>query len=289
MQSQLQKLAVGLLGSQDFCEKARLPWRRGAFLYGPPGVGKSAAGRAIALLLGWQHITVPAHELIDTHHLTRALFECTGHGPAVIVLENIDALLRRMDASTFFDLFDAASERASGVFWIVTSRRPEEVPKNQFVRPGRFEEILRFAPPAAEVKRKYYETYLAPFLSEGEGSEVNLSKDEHLALLDSNENLTFSHLQEMRLLVAKVLMDGEPDKLANELRYFCQEQAIAGDRVGGASPSAMELEERVKLTDPRLLTSALQVTDAFKRVVEATIANAAEALAAAKEDSGSSS
>ncbi|MBI3555901.1 MAG: ATP-binding protein [Deltaproteobacteria bacterium] len=295
LQTQLQKLALGFLGAQDFCAKAKLPWRRGAFVFGPGGVGKSAASRAVALLLGWQHITIPAHEVLDTPQLTRALFECARHSPSVVVLDNIDQFLTRIDETDFFDIFDLVSERSDGIFWVVTSRKPELVPKNQLVRPGRFEEAVRLTPPSADVKKKYYENHLEPFMVAALGGQpetLGASKLEHIALLESNPDLSYAHLQEMRLLIAKVIMDGDPEKLVPEFQMFCQEQVIAGDRWGSPSSQSHELEDRVRLSDPRLLMSALHITDAFKKIVEATISNATDAIKGAQSassNSGSSS
>ncbi len=292
LQTQIQKLALGFLGAQDFCIKARLPWRRGAFVFGPGGSGKSAASRAIALLLGWQHITIPAHEIMDANHLTRALIECARHSSSVIVLDNIDQILTRIDETVFFDIFDLVSERADGIVWIVTSRKPETIPKNQLVRPGRFEEALRLTPPNADVKKKYYETYLEPFMVAALGGQpeaLGQAKLEHIALLESNPDLSYAHLQEMRLLIAKVIMDGDPERLVPEFQLFCQEQVIAGDRWGSPSSQSNELADRIKLSDPRLLMSALHITDAFKKIVEATISNATDAIKAAQSESNSSS
>jgi SpoVK/Ycf46/Vps4 family AAA+-type ATPase len=274
-QSQLQKLGLAFLGAQDFCTKAKLPWRRGAFFFGPPGCGKSAATRGLALLLGWQHVTIPAYEILDTFHLTRALFESAAPS-TVVVIDNIDQIFKRIDISDFFDIFDQVAEKCDGVLWAVTSRNPEDVPKMQVVRPGRFEESMRLTHPSAEVKKKFYETYLEPFMQDTLGP----AKAEHLALLEQATTLTYAHLEEMRQLIAKVIMEAEPDRLVSEFQTFVQEQMIAGDRWGGDSTRTQELEERVKLSDPRLLISALQVTDAFKRVVEATVGEMAEAIAA---------
>lgn len=290
MQAAIQKLALGFLGAQDFCRKARLPWRRGAFVFGPAGCGKSAATRAVALQLGWQHLTIAAHEIADSNNLMRALFAAVAHAPGVVVLENLDMLLRRVEPDVFVDLLDYANERADGVFWMATTRRAEEVPKNSLLRPGRFEESLRFTPPSAETKRKYYETHLEPFMVAALGGQAELltaMKQEHLTLLEQNEQLTYSHLQEMRLLIAKVIMDGNPDRLVSEFQSFCQEQLIAGDRWGGPSVALTELGERIKQIDPRLLVSALHVTDAFKKIVETTISNATEALMEAKAEAES--
>lgn len=289
LRGHLQKLALGFLGAQDFCVKAKLPWRRGAFLFGPEGCGKSAAGRAIALLLGWQHVIVPEHEILDAHHLMRALGEARGYSPGVIVIDNIDRIFKRIDPRVFFDAFDFVAERSDGVFWIATSSRSEEVPKDQLLRPGRFEETVRLPLPSSEIKRKYYEAYLEPFMVAALGDQAEMlvsAKNEHLGMLEANPDLTFAHLQEMRLLIAKVIMGGTAqggafDQLIPEFQMFCQEQVIAGDRSGGRSAQNVELEERVRLADPRLLLSALHVLDAFKKIVEASVSTASDALVAA--------
>jgi SpoVK/Ycf46/Vps4 family AAA+-type ATPase len=273
IRAQIQKLALAFLGSEDLFTKAKLSWRRGLFVYGPAGCGKTAASRAIALQLGWQHITIPSHEILDSHLLMRALAQVSTRTPAVVVLENINEVFRHVDPAVFFDIFDQVSERTTGIFWVATTRKPEDVPKEQLVRPGRFEEVLRNTPPTFEVKKLYYETYIEPFLT-----DIGPAKAEHLALLESNEHLTFAHLHEMRHLIVKVLMDGSDDpevtpigKLIHELELYCQEQVIASDRAGGRTQDATALEERIKFSDPRMLLSALQVTDAFKRVIEMTV------------------
>ena len=283
--AQIQKLALGLLSAQEICAKARVPWRRGAFVWGPAGGGKTAVTRAAALLLGWRHITILGAEILDVHHLTRALNESSATSHAVIVIENIDQILQRIDPSVFLDIFDDVSNRREGIFWVATTRRPEDVPKIQLVRPGRFDDSLRVAYPNAETKRKYYETYIEPIMTDL-GIDPALAKQEHLSVLETNDQLSFAHLEEMRSLLVRVLMDGDSAKVSQELSTYCQEQVIGFNRWGGRTDQALELEERVRHTDPRHLLSALEVTDAFKRVIELTVGSAAEALIAAEEQKG---
>lgn len=282
LQSQLQKLALGFLSAQDICSKARVPWRRGAFLWGPAGTGKTAASRAIALLLGWQHVTIPASEILDAHALTRALHEVAAHPLSVVVLDHIDVILKRVDVSDFLTVFDEISERAEGFYWIATTRTPENVPKSQLVRPGRFDDSLRVTQPTADVKTRFYEAYIAPFLK-SVGVDVENVKADHLAALDSNPSLSYAHLQEIRVLMTKVLMDGDPAALSEAIQTYCQEQLIGGNRWGGQTAATEELAERARLVDPRHLLSALQVTDAFKRIIELSVSSASEALTAASE------
>lgn len=280
LQSKLQKLALGFLSAQEICAKARVPWRRGAFVWGPAGGGKTAASRAVALLLGWQHITIASSEIHDTHALTRALHDVLNQPLSVVVLENVDEVLSRIDVAAFLDVFDNVSDRAEGVFWVATTRNPEIVPKSQLVRPGRFDDSIRVANPSSEVKAKFYEAHIEPILR-GVGVDIGAFKADHLAILEANAAISYAHLNEMRVLTARVLMDGDPSRLGPELQTFCQEQLIGSDRSGGRSAQATELDERVKLVDPRHLLSALQVTDAFKRIVELTVTSATDALTAA--------
>lgn len=283
--AQVQKIALGLLGAQEICAKARVAWRRGAFVWGPPGGGKTAVTRAVALLLGWRHVTISGAEILDVHHLVRALHESAAINQAVIVIENIDQILRRIDTGVFLDIFDDVSNRSEGLFWMATTRRPEDVSKIQLVRPGRFDDSLRIANPDAETKRKYYATYIEPIMTTL-GIDAALSKQENLPLLEANDQLSFAHLEEMRCLLVRVLMDGDSAKVGQELSTYCQEQVIGFNRWGGRTEQALELEERVRHTDPRHLLSALEVTDAFKRVIELTVGSAAEALIAAEEQKG---
>lgn len=297
LKDRLSLLAGRFRESRDSYAKQELAWRLGLFIYGPPGTGKSAAAKAIARLLDWDCVVIPGHEILDSHFFESAMAFASQHENRVIILEGIDEMTRRMELADFFTVLDEALLRADGTVWIATSRHPELVPKTQLLRPSRLEETIRLDLPSGELRRTLLEKIL--------GGEV-LSASELDELTEASEGLSFSHLEEIRQLAARASLNSAGNSLGNSLgnsagnsvgaagvggssagsatatsladiaRFYIQDQVIAGDRLGGASDTQLEVEERVKNIDPRVLKSALDMTDVFRTLMEKTIADAAE-------------
>jgi hypothetical protein len=82
-------------------------------------------------------------KFLDSHHLERALGDAVAGKERVLVLEDVDQMVKVMEPHVFFKLMDLAMERSDGFFWIANSRHPEEAPKTQLLRPGRFDEAVR--------------------------------------------------------------------------------------------------------------------------------------------------
>lgn len=265
----LRRVEVFLQGGEVF-QSLQLPWRSGIFLFGPSGSGKTAAGRAIAFALKWEHFTIPAHEILDSHLLERALAEAVSALHRVIVLEDVDLMIRNMEPEVFFKLLDHAMERAEGTFWIANSRHPEQAPKTQLLRPGRFDESIRLELPSAELRRDLIQA-VVPI----EGLQWDESTlDEWV---EQTQRFTFSHFEELRHLAARLnLEEQDPSDYWPVLKSYVEDQLIAGDRWGGSSDATQELQERVNQLDPRVLMAALDMSDVFRRLMEKVLGDAAE-------------
>lgn len=272
LRDRLQKRVEFFLQGEEEFHLHRLPWRYGIFFFGPSGCGKTAAGRAIAQSLDWHHFTIPAHQILDSHLLERALSEALSKKNRVIVLEDIDQMTRVMDPEVFFTLLDHTMERAEGTFWIANSRRAEDAPKMQLLRPGRFDEAIRLEPPSAELRKVLF----GEFLESGELSEQDF-EEAMKELVTATEGLTYSHFEECRQLVARLKLEQKShEEVTGQLKSYIDDQAIAGDRWGGLSDSTAELETRVKQIDPRVLMAALDMSDVFRTLIEKVIGDAAE-------------
>jgi SpoVK/Ycf46/Vps4 family AAA+-type ATPase len=269
-----------------------LVWSTSLFLYGPSGSGKTAFSRAIARRLQWGHYTIPAHEILDAHFLEAALAQALSGAERVIVLEDVDQTVRRMDAPVFFELLDHAMGRADSVIWVATSQDPARAPKTQLLRPSRFEQSLRMELPSLSLRR----TLLADILQEPEntpsdenGSALSDSHEEAVSSSDSpdspttmatelaelTQGLSFSHFEELRRVAARGRILGESrEELLRRAQEFCTDQLIASDRFGGASALQMELDTRVAQVDPRILLASLELTDVFKKLIEKSISDA---------------
>lgn len=142
-------------GEKHF-HRLELPWRFGIYFFGASGSGKTAASRGIARHLEWDHFSIPAHEILDAHLFEHALSSAISQPKRVVVLEDVDLMIKRMEPEVFFTLLDHALERAEGSFWIATSRNSENTPKIQLIRPGRFDETIRFELPNLSLRREFF-------------------------------------------------------------------------------------------------------------------------------------
>jgi SpoVK/Ycf46/Vps4 family AAA+-type ATPase len=266
---QLKNITQPLLSAREQFLKFELPWRCGVFLFGPPGSGKTAAGKAIALSLNWQHFTIPSHEIMDSHFLERALADAVKTPERVIVLEDVDVMIRKMEPQVFFELLDHAMSKSEGFFWIASSRHPEETPKTQLLRPGRFEEAIRLEIPQAELRAQI----LKQLLTEIE----EFSEENPLSVwIENTSGLSFAHFEELRQIKLRMLVQGR-DKIEISLALsgYVNDQLIAGDRWGGLSDSTQDLKQRASEVDPRMLLAALDMNDVFRRLIEKVISDAA--------------
>ena len=134
-------------------EYARMgvPWPGGVLLAGPPGCGKSFAAARLASFLGW-----PLHEVSmagvgsaflheTSRQLARAFAEAASAAPAVVLLEELDALGRTRDGhfapsveevNTLLREVEAAPRRRLLV--LGTTNRPDAIDR-ALLRRGRFD------------------------------------------------------------------------------------------------------------------------------------------------------
>lgn len=283
LREQILNLTQRFQASADPFHKHRLVWRQGLLISGPSGSGKSAVARAIARILSWSHVTLPEHEVLDSHHFERALSLVTSQPHTVVVLENIDRMIARMDPEIFFSLLDFAMERGQGIFWVATSRHPELLPKSQLLRPGRMDDLLRVEHPDSNMReiilREIFKEFEIQLLSENDFQE----------LLAQTENLSFAHFIEMRRIAARALTSNNPEEAYQLLLSYLQDQLLQYDRLGGLSDVTQEALDRAKQVDPRLLLAALQQTDIYKTVIEKVLVDYSVRGGQSMSDSGQAS
>lgn len=280
LRDRLKRTVDQFLSGRDAYRAMKLPWRYGLFLFGAPGAGKSAAARGISRALGWNVFAISAHQILDAHLFERATTEAVTEHGRVIVLEDVDLFTRRMDPSDFFTILDHALERAEGTFWIATTRHPENTPKSQLVRPGRFDEAIKLDSPGPALRRDLLMNLLVPFFSleaKGEASFAEGADEKTLTeLAEKTEGLSYAHFEELRQIIARAAISGNRAEIWLSLESYISDQVIAGDRMGGISDMAHELEQRVAHVDPRVLMAALDMTDVFTRLMDKVIGDAAE-------------
>lgn len=166
-----------------------VPYRRGVLLHGPPGNGKTSLIRLIGARLPEVPVLIlrPDQEF-DTDDLEEVIRRWTEQAPAILVIEDLNWLLEKVNVSTFLNLLDGVdAPAAGGLLLIATTNHPDQLDSAVNNRPGRFDVVIEIAPPDKALRRAFLRNHLA-----GGVSDSALE-----AVVDRTGGLSFAHLQEI--------------------------------------------------------------------------------------------
>ena len=203
----------------------KVPYRRGVLLHGPPGNGKTSLIRLVGARLPEVPILVlrPAHQF-DSDDLQTVIERWTDQAPAVLVIEDLNWLLKEVNVSTFLNLLDgietvvapdiddlggeATGAGGGGLLLIATTNHPDQLDPAINNRPGRFDVTIEIANPDAAMRLEFLTRKLP-------GIERRVVDE----LADGSEGLSFAHLQELlRQSGLLALADGRGGRTADDLR-----------------------------------------------------------------------
>lgn len=187
-----------------------VPYRRGVLLHGPPGNGKTSLIRLIGARLPEVPVLIlrPDQEF-DTDSLEEVIRRWTEQAPAILVIEDLNWLLEKVNVSTFLNLLDGVdAPSAGGLLLIATTNHPDQLDNAVNNRPGRFDVVIEVAPPDKALRRAFLRNRLPDAVLE---SALD-------AVADRAAGLSFAHLQEiLRLSGLHAIHAGrasrEPDDL----------------------------------------------------------------------------
>jgi len=183
---------------EDWFRQHNLPYRRGYLFWGTPGNGKSATLRVMA---AHPHIRPYTLDLSDKEeksadvlHLFQKAAENT---PALVVIEDLDRAFpmegkrtreRNVSFQTLLNCLDGLGTQ-DGVIVAATANDPTCLDAAILKRPGRFDRVVQFRNPDADLRREYYKR-LSPVLI-----------GEHFKIaIEQTEGFSFAQLRETYIL-----------------------------------------------------------------------------------------
>lgn len=173
-----------------------ISWKRGALLIGPPGNGKTHFLRALIREMG---IPVLYVQSLSHHHYTpeqmwyQVFQRARGLKPCVLILEDLDALVKPENRSFFLNQLDGLQQN-HGLIVLATTNHPERIDSAIIDRPSRFDRKYHFELPTTDLRSRYlalWQTKLA--------DETGWRPDEVPAVAESTAGFSFAYLKELMI------------------------------------------------------------------------------------------
>jgi hypothetical protein len=187
-----------------------VPYRRGVLLHGPPGNGKTSMIR----LIGSRLPSVPGILLrpaanFDADQLGGVFRRWTEEAPCILVVEDLDWLLERVDVSSFLNLIDGVDSAATGgLLLVATTNHPERLDPAVNNRPGRFDVVVEVPGPDESLRLAFLRRHL-------DGCDEALLRE----LAADGDGLAFAHLHEVIRLAGLIAINaGRTSRIDEDVR-----------------------------------------------------------------------
>ncbi|MFO0554499.1 MAG: ATP-binding protein [Polyangiaceae bacterium] len=182
------------LDSRETYRQYRVPHKRGILLSGPPGNGKTFTVRLLLKEAALPILSVrsfAARYGEEEGNITNVFLRARRLAPCVLVLEDVDSLVKPTCLSVFLNELDGLSGD-TGILTIATTNHPERLDPALLERPSRFDRKYHFALPDTAERARYLESWNGRF-----EPAMRLDSEVVRELADRTEGMSFAFLKEL--------------------------------------------------------------------------------------------
>jgi SpoVK/Ycf46/Vps4 family AAA+-type ATPase len=190
---------------EDWFRGLKRPFRRGYLFHGPPGNGKTSVIRAMLSRRGMRGLTLNFFAPSTDNCDLQRMFERAAEGaPSMVVLEDIDRAFPRDQASEtkskvslqqLLNCLDGIGTQ-DGVIVVATANEPTALDPAILRRPGRFDRVVLFPNPSAELRLQYLRKLNCQF-----------EKSELKTAIDLADGFSFAQMREVFILEGQRAID----------------------------------------------------------------------------------
>lgn len=176
---------------QQFRELGFL-WKRGIMLHGPAGGGKTSTLQLLSKsIIEKGGISIYLKNPHNTARGLEILRRIEPNRPIVVLLEDIDALIKDYGESEILAILDGELQIDNVVF-VATTNYPEDLDKRLINRPSRFDVVVQIDMPTAEARSLYLRT---------KNPRLARDREELNRWVKESKGFSVAHLKEMILAV----------------------------------------------------------------------------------------
>lgn len=199
---------------REWFRSMRLPFRRGYLLHGPPGNGKSTAIRAMLSSRGLSAYTLHLFDSrTDDSDLDALFSRAEQDRPAVVLLEDLDRAFPKtgqtkcnISLQQLLNSLDGVGT-GEGIIVIATANEPTILDPAILRRPGRFDRVVHFPNPSAQLRREY-------FLRMQVFRAIDLDE-----VVTNSEGFSFAFLRETYIMAGQRAFEHRRDIVFTDLEF----------------------------------------------------------------------
>lgn len=207
---------------EDVFKKYKLNYKRGIFLWGPPGSGKTSTIQLICKdVISRSGVVFKFVSPGIFSDGVRIFREIQPETPIVVLMEDIDSIIDTHNESEVLNILDGV-DQINKVVYLATSNYPERLGQRLLNRPSRFDKRFKMGHPKKNSRKIYFNS----IIDEQTKKDYNIDVEKWV---EDTEKMSIAHLKE--LFVAVCILGNSYDESIKTLRSMIEEAPSSKEEI----------------------------------------------------------